>query len=186
MSGGFKSIGEFTHWQLIVQVVTPIIEGSEPDNGVITYAEWEKRTGLTRQQLQGAHSRACDELLRHGRTLDVVRGIGYRLDLPERRIGMVKSHQKRGLASFERAEDHALSVDSTRYTPEQLDTLQRAGENQMMVNAMLRRRMGNVESRVDRVVHDVRAVDDRVTNLMERLGVAPDADDVIVGEIVED
>lgn len=185
----FKSLGPVPHWRLLVDLFTPMLDRHERGEELISYEDCVARTGLSRTQLNSALPRARRELLdKHSRTIDVVRGIGYQLDRPERRVGMIKGFQKKGVNSFTQAENHATAVDQSRYTPEQFDQLMRQRDNQMVVNALVKRKLQQVDEQVGRIADRVQAVDDRVTNLtayLERLGVTKHRD-IVAGELADD
>lgn len=185
----FRSLGPVPHWRLLVDLFTPMLDRHERGEELVTYQACMERTGLSRTQLNSALPRARRELLdKHCRTIDVVRGIGYQLDRPERRVGMVRGFQRKGVNSFVAAEQHASAVDPNRYSPEQYDQLIRQRDNQMVVNALVKRKLQQVDEQVGRIADRVQAVDDRVTNLtayLERLGVTKHRD-IVAGELADD
>lgn len=156
------------------------------ESAIITWTEWQNILGFDIRRTRSALRRAAEELLhKHSRTLESVRGEGYRIDIPSNRLALVREQEHRGMSSFGRAQDLATHVPHDLLTTEQQAQLELQNRHLAQINAMLSRhdrRIVHTEERVDRVDERVSGLEDR----LKSLGVLPRDAETVEGEIIDE
>lgn len=182
----FQSKGPEPMWRPVYELLVKLVERNSHE--VVTFAEFLAQTGVDVKVKKFALRRAADELLdTHSRTVESVRGVGYKIDA--NRLGMAKAHQAKGLTQFEISADLATRFDRNAYTDEQADALDAFGHQQSLINAMLARELRKQARRVVAVEQRQEAfenkMEQRLNGMMKQLGL-PAAAPQLQGEIVEE
>ena len=116
----FEPVGELARWRVLVDLLRGAARGT-----LVSYAELGEALGLhpedERPAIRAAVQLAAKHLSReHNRSLAAVRGVGYRVVLPEEHLGLAQAQQRKSRQALVRARGHVEHVDLS-----ELDDVQR-------------------------------------------------------------
>ncbi|MGL5909416.1 MAG: hypothetical protein ACRCZP_05400 [Phycicoccus sp.] len=117
----FEPVGDRARWRVLVDLFKATARGT-----MVDYVELGDALGLhpdnDRDAIRAAVQAASKHLsAEHNRSLQAVRGFGYRVVLPEEHIDLARGQQRRSRKALARAQVHVTHVDLSA-----LDEVQRS------------------------------------------------------------
>jgi hypothetical protein len=114
----FEPIGEQARWRTLVDLFAKVDRGA-----VVTFEDLAEELGLDsvqdRRAIQAAVNQAQKTLSReHDRSLTSVRGVGYRVALPDEHVDLAGRQQRKGRRALQRAQVHVDHVDLSALSDE--------------------------------------------------------------------
>lgn len=114
----FEPIGEQARWRTLVDVFAKVDRGD-----VVTIEALAEELGLDpvrdRRAIQAAVNQSQKTLSReHDRSLVAVRGVGYRVALPDEHVDLAGRQQRKGRRALQRAQTHVDHVDLSSLSDE--------------------------------------------------------------------
>lgn len=116
----FQPLGELARWRVLVSEFATVER-----NTTVSYEQLGKLldldpdSGDSRKAIQAAVRQASNRLSKdYDRSLVAVRGVGYRVVLPEEHVELAQRHQKKSRGALVRAKTHVEHVDLSGLTEE--------------------------------------------------------------------
>lgn len=172
----FEPIGDRARWRVLADIFKETPRGT-----MIDYEELGDALGLhpvdDRDAIRAAVQSASKCLSReHNRSLQAVRGFGYRVVMPEEHIDLARSQQRRSRKALSRAQGHVENVDLSALDETQRHLVMAAASALAWQQRQIKRldlRQSNLESVVDSVTTRVQRTESehaaRLAELEERI-----------------
>lgn len=150
----FEPIGERARWRVLADLFKETPRGT-----MIDYAELGDALGLhpddEREAIRAAVQSATKHLsAEHNRSLQAVRGFGYRVVMPEEHIDLAQRQQRKSRRALTRAQGHVEHVDLSALDDVQRGLVMAAASALAWQQAQIKRldlRQANLESVVESV-----------------------------------
>jgi hypothetical protein len=184
----FQPKGETAQWRIIYDDAVRRLQLNPFDFTVITFKHYADTLGVKVQGNASIVQRANRQLLEtHQRFLESVRGEGYRLDDPSRRVASAKVHEDRGVGEFDRMLEKITRVDKSLVPEQEIEGIDRYALYAMRMNTIVAREVarqgGEIEELKEQVQGELAGQAARLARIEEQLHLR--TPELVDGEIVD-
>lgn len=177
MRAPFEPVGTRPRWMDVLDVLTPL-----KVNDIVTYEQLSQAVGFDIRPNRGDFYKAVEVLQRdHQRTVDVVRGRGYRVVAANEHGRLAKRHHRKSRRQLEKAVAKAASANRSELSTEERTRLDGMEMTLRAHSDVIRRleqraertefRLHRVENTQDRSSEEQAARLDRLEDLLKRHGI---------------